>query len=299
MVFKNIERIKKALPEITHLVMFYDEGVVYQTTFEPPTNIPQLGKDLAKSIQHFHRIFDTLQLPIKPYKKLIYEVDDFVIIILKLGEHSNLALFFQGDVEDFQISAIRYYLFRLEELIDIDQLDIERNRLKDQKEELNNLEQEMENNLKTIQGKKEEINSIEAMIEEKKKQIDAIRVEIQYEDTIQDKLEQIVIEDKEKFQNHQDPSAKESIKTGIEEEKKGLKLLKKTYKEKEEFIEKMNQEIGALEKTKLAHLSEINSILERNQQINEEISQANAEISILKEKIDQLEKKKFEKKFLD
>ncbi|MFW9876245.1 MAG: helix-turn-helix domain-containing protein, partial [Candidatus Thorarchaeota archaeon] len=59
------------------------------------------------------------------YKKIIFETDDMSIIILKLGEDSNIALFFKKEEDkELKLTAIKRYMTRIEELIDMDEREL-------------------------------------------------------------------------------------------------------------------------------------------------------------------------------
>ena len=125
MVFKNIQRIQAALPEVKHIAMFYNNGIIFQTTFEQEINIPKLGENLAEILNHAKKLYDISNYNFENYKKIIFETDDMSIIILKLGEDSNLALFFKKEEEkELKLTAIKRYITRIEELIDMDEREL-------------------------------------------------------------------------------------------------------------------------------------------------------------------------------
>ena len=141
MVFKNIQRIKNALPEVIQVAMFYNNGTIFQTTFEQDINIPKLGENLAELLNHIRKIYDICNCKIDNYKKLIFETDDISIIILKLGEDSNLALFFKKEPDkDLKLQSVRRYIHRIEDLIDMDRFELEIQELGTKEEELKNLQ---------------------------------------------------------------------------------------------------------------------------------------------------------------
>lgn len=128
MVFKNISRIKSALPEVKHVVMFYNNGTIFQTTFEQTINIPKLGENLAGTLNHIRSLYEICNYKMEPYRKLIFETEDISVIILKLGEDSNIALFFEREEDkELRLHAIRRYISKIENLIDMkeEQLVIE------------------------------------------------------------------------------------------------------------------------------------------------------------------------------
>jgi len=125
MVFKNISRIQAALPEVIHVVMFYNNGTIFQTTFEQGINIPKLGDSLAKMLKNIRNVYQISNFTPNDYKKIIFETEDISIIILKLGEESNVALFFKNvEGKDLNLTPIKRYLTRIEELIDMDKREL-------------------------------------------------------------------------------------------------------------------------------------------------------------------------------
>ena len=98
MVFKSVSRIQKALPEVLHVAMFYNNGTIFQTTIDQQYNIPKLGEHMAEALNHLRKVYETCNFTLIDYKKLIFETDEISIILLKLGEDSNLALFFKKEM---------------------------------------------------------------------------------------------------------------------------------------------------------------------------------------------------------
>ena len=125
MVFKNIFRIKASLPEVIHIVMFYNNGIIFQTTFEQDINIPKLGETLARIIGKARKINEICNFKQTDYRKLIIEMEEVTIIIIKLGEDSNIALVFKNeDSKQINLTPIKRYLSRIEELIDMDKSEL-------------------------------------------------------------------------------------------------------------------------------------------------------------------------------
>ncbi|MFX1241927.1 MAG: hypothetical protein ACFFA7_11830 [Promethearchaeota archaeon] len=125
MVFKNIQRIQAALPEVKHIAMFYNNGIIFQTTFDQDINIPKLGENLAEILNHARKLYEISHYNFENYKKIIFETFDMSIIILKLGEDSNIALFFKKEeVQELKLTAIKRYITRIEELIDMDEREL-------------------------------------------------------------------------------------------------------------------------------------------------------------------------------
>jgi predicted regulator of Ras-like GTPase activity (Roadblock/LC7/MglB family) len=125
MVFKSIERIKKEIPEIIHVAMFYDNGIIFNTTFTEKTNIPKVGENLADMLEDFRELYELLNFEHRIYKKIILETEDISTIIIKLGEESNIALFFkETSIQEINIGSIQRYLNKIEELIDMDKKEL-------------------------------------------------------------------------------------------------------------------------------------------------------------------------------
>jgi len=145
MVFKNIQRIKRAMPEVLHIVMYYNNGTVYQTTFESSMNIPKIGENLAESIAHIKILYELCNFTYKEYNKLIFETDEISMIILKLGEDSNIALFFKKeDDTDLKLTTIKRYLSRIESLIDMNEKEILLQEILVNEEELKNMKMNLQ-----------------------------------------------------------------------------------------------------------------------------------------------------------
>ena len=120
LVFKSIERIKEAIPDLLHIAMFYNNGTIFETTFNQDVNIPKLGENFAEILEHFRKLYDLLNFEYIEYEKVIFETETVSIFIIKLGEESNIALFFKrDDPRDINLKPIRKYLDRIQELIDM------------------------------------------------------------------------------------------------------------------------------------------------------------------------------------
>jgi hypothetical protein len=121
MVLQDIESLMKHIPEIENIVTFYDDGTVFQTTFDKhQVNIPKLGSDLANILTTFRNLKAVNDF--KDFSKIIYDSVDASIIIFKVGEQSNMALFFKRELSDKEVQnlQIKHYLDRIQDLIDID-----------------------------------------------------------------------------------------------------------------------------------------------------------------------------------
>ncbi len=166
MVFKNINRIKAALPEVIHIVMFYNNGTIFQTTFEQDINIPKLGEVLAKILNQARKINGLCKFKTNDYIKLIFETEEVSIILLKLGEESNIALFFKNEEsKEINLTLIKRYLTRIEELIDMDKRELI---------------------LKQILTKEEEAKTLETYLTKKKEELDELRNKMEQESSDSD-----------------------------------------------------------------------------------------------------------------
>ena len=162
MVFKNIARIKSALPEVLHVVMFYSNGTVFQTTFEQEINIPKLGENLAELINHIKSVYELCKFKVDVYKKLIFETEDISVIILKLGEDSNIALFFKKEEEkELKLTAIKRYITKIEELIDMDEKELIFQDILVREEEVKHLKEELQKKKEKIEKVGNECKNIE------------------------------------------------------------------------------------------------------------------------------------------
>jgi len=139
--------------------MFYNNGTIFQTTFEQEINIPKLGENLADFLNHIKKVYEICNYSFDNYKKLIFETDEISIIVLKLGEDSNIALFFKKEEDkELKLTAIRRYITRIEDLIDMDKKEIILHKIISKEEELNDLQ-------KTIQIKEKMINNLREKLE--------------------------------------------------------------------------------------------------------------------------------------
>ena len=159
MVWKNVKRIKAALPEVIHVAMFYNNGTVFDTTFEQKINIPKLGEYLAELLNQMRNVYETCSYSLEKYSKLIIETDDISIIVLKLGEESNIALFFKKEVDEtLKLKSIKRYITKIEELIDADKFDLLMQEMETKEEILKNL-------LKSLISKQDQINELKIKLE--------------------------------------------------------------------------------------------------------------------------------------
>lgn len=170
MVFKTIARIKAALPEVIHIIMFYNNGTIFQTTFEQDINIPKLGESLAKFLNKARKINEICKFKPNDYKKILLEMEEDTIILIKLGEESNIALIFKNeDSREINLTPIKRYLTRIEELIDMDKNELI---------------------LKQILAKEEESKTLESLLKVKREELDLLNEKINnaYDESDEDKL---------------------------------------------------------------------------------------------------------------
>ena len=145
-IFENIKKIKESLPEVLHVVMVYADGTVYQTTFDESLNLPKIGEIGVKILELFQELYKTCNFNFQHYNKLIYETEGISCIILRLGEESNIALFFEKETQkDLKIGKIRRYLKKIEELTDVNQSELLQHELCQKQEEYQQKEKELRN----------------------------------------------------------------------------------------------------------------------------------------------------------
>ena len=151
-----------ALPEVIHIAMFYNNGTVFDTTFEQNINIPKLGEHLAGLLNQMRKIYDTCSFSLEKYSKLIIETDDISIIFLKLGEESNIALFFKKEKdESLKLQSIKRYITKIEELIDADKFALMLQEFETKDEILRNLQKSLlskQNHINELKNELEKIN---------------------------------------------------------------------------------------------------------------------------------------------
>ena len=149
------------------------------------------------------------------------------------------------------------------------------------------------------QQKTTEISNLDLKIEKIQVQIEADKTEILYEDTIQEKFEQIIETTEEILEDVQEKEIKKELKREIKEDEKSLKSLEKSLNHGEKEIEKKESGIRAIENQKASILSDINMILEENKRIQQKIDEKSNEIANLEKIIEKLEKEKFERKLMN
>jgi len=295
---RNIQRITEKLPEIKHIVMFYDDGTVFQTTFNEPINIPEIGKNLAQSLKHMEGLFETAQIELKHFSKLIYETENYLVIILRLGEGSNLALFFDKGQEEPNISSIRRYLYRIEDLIDTDKLDLERHALEEKRGKLSVLKQEYTGKLEQIEMKKSNIFNLDEKVAEIQKQIEFRNVDLKSEDLIVEKLEGYIDSRKEELKEQIEKEGEKELKQEIKADEKGLSIAKKNLEKIDKELGQLQSDIKKIEAEKIDILSEITILLDESKKIQEKITENKNKISVSEEHFHQKEREKLERVLL-
>jgi len=181
MVMKTLERIKRALPEVEHIVMFYNDGTVYQTTFEQfeeSVNIPKVGEEFANILSTLKSLYDLSNYKFSGYNQLLFDTEDIDVLIIKIGENTNLALFFRKSIEkgELQIDSIKKYITKIGILIDIGRIELIESEIRFSERELQKLIDDMgekllkQSDLNILIGASSdditEIEKIEAEIEE-------------------------------------------------------------------------------------------------------------------------------------
>lgn len=120
-----LNRIKKLIPGVIQVVMFYSNGTVFHASSNQTINIPSIGESLAEIIEKYRHLMQLYDFEEESYKKILYETNKYIIAIIKLGEESHLALLFDNkEIQDVKIAPIKHYLTKLEELIDMDQSEL-------------------------------------------------------------------------------------------------------------------------------------------------------------------------------
>ncbi len=277
-----MEKIKSALPEVLQIVMFYNNGTVFQTTFDQSKNIPKLGENLAESLAHARKLFEFCQIDTGAYKKLVYETKEITLIILKLGENSNIALFLKNlKEEDLNYQSIRRYLYRIERLIDMDKIDLEKEELKEKQAELDKMEGILTAKLSELENMKSNLSALANEIEKKTENLKIKEKELENGEK---ELEKIKEEMK--------------IKETETDKKKMEEIKEKTGKDKE-ILNEIKSELKKIEDNKVKLSSEIEKCSGECEVLKKDIALKKNQFLELKEKIEKEEKEKFEEKFLE
>jgi hypothetical protein len=119
-----VKRIKEKIDLLENVVTFYNDGMVYFSNFPQEINIPNLGSKFAMILRDLNaiQIISGKQPNVEfeyDYKRVIYEIKDYIVMIIKLGQDSNIALFFKSEnTKKINISCIQEELGIIEKLID-------------------------------------------------------------------------------------------------------------------------------------------------------------------------------------
>ncbi|MDD1776974.1 MAG: hypothetical protein LUQ65_02320 [Candidatus Helarchaeota archaeon] len=292
MVLKNIERLKAAIPEIFHIVMFYDDGTIFQTTFQQ-VNVPQIGENLAEGIKHIAKLFEITKLDNEPYTRLIYETKTYIILVIKVGEQSNLALFFRKGPEEPQISAIKNFISRIQAVMDTDRIELDKQTLEKEKTELNALEQEMKAKLDSIELKKSELPKLDEKLQKDEEALLSKEKELPHEAEMRKQLESYIQIKKESLQEIKEKGEKKLLEREIKGQEKNLEILEKvlssTAKETGKSIARLRKE-SEIEKERI--IREINFLAEDIKKLKSKTSEKYSLISQLMERISYAEKEK-------
>ena len=181
MIEETIEHIKKKLPEVEHIVMFYNDGTVFHSTFEK-INIRKLGDNISETLANMRRIYEICNYEWEDYTRLVFDTKEINLLILKLGENSNVALFFKKIHRkgDLKIHTIKRYLAKVEDLLDTDQDELVIQEMESKEDELDELKLQMGSQQYKLITLEEYQN--ETMDEDKKKgiskEIDKVNKEI-------------------------------------------------------------------------------------------------------------------------
>ncbi len=155
--------------------MFYNHGTVFQTTFEQEINVPKLGENLAEFLNHIKNVYRICNFKLDDYKKLIFETEDISVIILKLGEDSNIALFFKKEeIKDIKLSSIRRYLTRIEELIDMNEKEILLQEILAKEEQVKKIQDLLQSKQQNIQHFQKELKNMDiSELQEESKKVES------------------------------------------------------------------------------------------------------------------------------
>ncbi|MHA1198488.1 MAG: hypothetical protein ACTSQF_03955 [Candidatus Heimdallarchaeaceae archaeon] len=233
MVQKTIDRIRRALPEVEHIAMFFDDGTVFQTTFEQfeeSVNIPKLGEDLSDILSSFRKLYEICNYDFKNYNQLLFDTESVDVLILKLGENSNLALFFRKLVVDgeLQINTIQKYVTKIEKLMDIGQMDLIERDIRRKDRDLKHLYENMDEKLE----KQKELQTLLGASKSDISNIEKIELEIHE-----------LTEDIKKLELEKEQSIEETsrIKDKLVLEEERIELVSKEVKIKQDTVKDLNR----------------------------------------------------------
>lgn len=244
MALRNIERLKDIFPDLLQIAMFYDNGTVIKTTFEQPLNIPQIGENLTQTLKHIKTLIELCKLEPSEYTKLIYEAKNLVIIILKLGEQSNLALFFRKGEGELEVGVIKKYLLEIEKLIDIDKVELDKQELGSLKKDLTEFERDLKMKLESLEFYKLELPKLDEKMKKFEADITSKQSETGSEDSVHKKeAEKMILDMKIEIEIE-----KERVLHEINLLYEDIKKIKTKLLEKESFISELETKIKELSK---------------------------------------------------
>jgi chromosome segregation ATPase len=232
-IHKTIDRIRRALPEVEHIAMFFDDGTVFQTTFEQfeeSVNIPKLGEDLSNILSSFRKLYEICNYDFKNYNQLLFDTESVDILFIRLGENSNLALFFRKDVDDgeIQINTIQKYITKIEKLIDIGQMDLIERDIRRKDRDLKHLYENMDEKL-------EKQKELQLLVGASNSDISAIeKIKLDIHD---------LTEDIEKLELEKEQSVEEisQIKDKLVLQEERIELVSKEIKIKQATVKDLNR----------------------------------------------------------
>ena len=276
--------------------MFYNDGIVYNSTFEKDVNIPKLGSNLSEIINHFKKLLEIGSLEKEPYKKIIYETKTMVVGLLKLGENSNLALFIDKlEDKDIKFKPIRRCLTHLERLIDMDKVELDKNKLIIKKEELEKFKEDLKNKSEKIEKITADIENLEDILEKKHEDLIPIKEEVEKIQEIKDKRETYLKTRKEELKNL-DEESKEIEKTEIKKEEENFHDFCEEVEEKIKDLKAIEDRFDQDDAEKCKMLERIKSLQAECENIKSTITEKTDDLVKMEEDISVREKEKFEDK---
>ena len=129
-----VEDIKKQIPSVKTVLAFYNDGTVFYSGFkkEAIPSVPDLGDACAKIIENFKNIYDMIKsgrqdLGDYSYKQITFSSNGLGIMIIHLGEESNIALFFDKlSINKVNLGCIETDLSQIEDIMDTTDSELEK-----------------------------------------------------------------------------------------------------------------------------------------------------------------------------
>lgn len=120
MAIEKIQAIHNMLPGVQSVSLFYDNGIIYQTTINHELDIPVIGKNLAHFVQEMQLLAENCKDPEDKYQKMTIDTEKSVYIILRLGEQSNMALkFIKAEYQKNSLGKIEEIIEKLKNVVDL------------------------------------------------------------------------------------------------------------------------------------------------------------------------------------